>query len=329
MSVMRAIRITQPGGPEVLQLADVPIPEPGPSRLRVRVAATAINRADLSQIAGRYPAPPGYPQDIPGLEYAGTVDAVGAGATRWREGDRVMGITGGGGWAEFVVVHEDEAIPVPSSLPLELAAAIPEVFMTAHDALLEQAHLSEGETLLVHGAGSGVGTAATQIARSIGAIVLGTARSQWKLDRARELGLAVGIDSTTQSFEEIVERETDGRGVNVILDLVGGDNLGPNVRAIAKLGRIIIVGVVAGSTAELNMRVLMGKRAFIRGTVLRARSLEEKIAVARAFSAFAEGRFESGQLQPVIDRTLSIEEIGAGLEAVRSNETFGKVVLTF
>ena len=325
---MRAIRITRPGGPEVLQLADIETPVPGPGQIRVRVAATAINRADLAQIAGRYRAPPGFPQDLPGMEYAGLVDALGKGVERWTEGDAVMGIIGGAGWAEYVVVNEGEAIAVPAPLSLEQAAAIPEVFMTAHDAIITQLNLSSGETLLVHGAGSGVGTAAIQIGASVGATVWGTARSTWKLERAKALGLSLGIDSTTASFDDVVLRASDGRGVDVILDLVGGNHLAANVNAIAKRGRIIIVGVVAGPKAELDMRALMGKRALIRGTVLRARPLDEKIDVARAFESFAAERFASGALRPIIDRTLPIERIAEGLEAVRANETYGKVVLT-
>jgi putative PIG3 family NAD(P)H quinone oxidoreductase len=325
---MRAIRITGPGGPDVLQLADIETPVAGPGQIRVRVAATAINRADLLQVAGRYRAPAGFPQDIPGMEYAGIVDALGDGVERWTEGDAVMGIIGGAGWAEYVVVNEGEAIAVPASLSLEQAAAIPEVFITAHDAIITQLNLSSGETLLVHGAGSGVGTAAIQIGVSVGATVWGTARSTWKLERAKALGLSLGIDSTTAPFDDVVLRASNGRGVDVILDLIGGNQLAANVNAVAKRGRIIIVGVVAGPTAELDMRALMSKRALIRGTVLRTRPLDEKIAVARAFESFAGERFASSALQPVIDRTLPIERIGEGLEAVRANQTYGKVVLT-
>ncbi|MGH7502326.1 MAG: NAD(P)H-quinone oxidoreductase [Longimicrobiales bacterium] len=325
---MRALRITRPGGPDVLEIRDdIPAPEPGPGQIRVRVVATAINRADLSQIAGRYPAPPGFPQDIPGLEYAGTVDALGPSASVWRIGDHVMGITGGGAWAEYVVIHEGEAIAVPPGLTLERAAAVPEVFITAHDAIASQMALRAGEILLIHGVGSGVGTAAIQIGNAIGATVWGTARSAWKLERARALGLALGMDTSVHAFPDITHVESGGRGVDAVLDLVGGDSLRANVRALAQHGRIIIVGVVAGAIAELDMRSLMGKRALIRGTVLRARPLDEKIAVARTFAEFSNPLFENGSLQPVIDRILPFEQVRGALEAMARNETFGKVVL--
>jgi putative PIG3 family NAD(P)H quinone oxidoreductase len=325
---VRAIVISHPGGPDVLELREVPRPEPGNDQILVRVAATAVNRADLSQRLGRYPPPPGWPEDIPGLEYAGTIEAVGTHVMLRSPGEHVMGLVGGGAYAEYITVNEDEAIPVPRSLALEKAAAVPEAFITAHDALLTQAALKPGETLLVHGAGSGVGTAATQIGHAIGARVLGTARSTWKLERAREYGLDVAIDSSRDNFADVVHRETGNRGADVILDLVGGDYLGPNVRALARHGRILIVGLVAGAKAELDMRALMSKRATIRGTVLRARSAREKAVVARAFAAFALPLLEAGHLRPVIDSIMPLEQAADAHRRAEANENFGKIVLT-
>jgi putative PIG3 family NAD(P)H quinone oxidoreductase len=325
---MRAIIISRPGGPEVLELRDVPTPEPGAGQIRVRIAATAINRADLLQRAGRYPAPTGWPADIPGLEYAGTVDAVGPDVLQRSVGQPVMGIAGGGTYAEFVVVHEDEAIPVPRGVPIEHAAAIPEAFITAHDALLTQAALTRGETLLVHGVGSGVGVAALQIGRVVGARVLGTARSDWKLERAREYGLDVAIDAAKQDFADVVHRESRDLGANVILDLVGGAYLSGNVRALARHGRLLLVGLVAGATAELDMRALMAKRASIRGTVLRSRTPQEKAQVARVFATFALPLFEAKRLVPVIDSMLPLSRAAEGHGRVERNLNFGKVVLT-
>ncbi len=325
---MRAIVISEPGGPEVLELReDVPTPVPGPDEVLVRVHASAVNRADLMQRRGRYPAPAGSPANIPGLEYAGVVEATGPGVRRWREGAAVMGIVGGGGYAEYVVVHEDEALPVPDRLSLSEAAAIPEVFLTAHDALYTQAELQAGETVLVHAAGSGVGTAAIQLAKAKGARVLGTARSAWKLERAGRLGLDVAIDASTEDFATVVERETGGHGADVVLDLVGGSVLAGNLKCAAALGRILVVGVVSGSAADLDLRTLMRKRLTLRGTVMRARSLSQKIAVAHAFEADAWRYLADGIVEPVIDRVLPMAEASTAHVLLEENRTFGKVVL--
>jgi len=324
---MRAIVITAPGGPEVLQTRDVPISEPGPGQVRVRVAATAVNRADLLQRAGRYPVPEGWPADIPGLEYAGTVDATGPGVASIGSGDRVMGLVGGGSYAEYVVVNQVETVPVPHDLPLLDAAAIPEAFITAHDALISQAGLSEGETVLIHAAGSGVGTAAIQIAAAIGATTIGTARTAWKLERAAALGLNRAVQSGEQDFAEVVREATGGRGADVILDLVGGDYLRGNIECLALHGRLIIVGLVGGSTAELDMRALMRRRALIRGTVLRSRSAKEKADVTRSFSSFALPLFESGRLRPIIDSVMPLEQAGEAHRRIQDGDCFGKIVL--
>ena len=324
---MRAIVITKPGGPEVLQLQETEAPEPAAGQILVRVAATAINRADLLQRAGRYPAPHGWPADIPGLEYAGTVVSAGDGVTAFRPADRVMGLVGGGAYAEFVAVHQDEAMRVPATLTLQQAAAIPEAFITAHDALISQAGLSRNETVLIHAAGSGVGTAAVQIAKAVGATTIGTSRSAWKLDRAVDLGLDAAVLAGEQDFVAEVGRLTGGRGADVVLDLVGGDYLPGNIECLAVHGRIIIVGLVAGATAELDMRALMRKRASIRGTVLRSRLPAEKAEVTRAFATFALPHLESGRLRPIIDSTLPLEQAGAAHERMQEGSCFGKIVL--
>ena len=324
---MKAIVITRPGAPDVLELRDVPDPEPSSHQILVRVAATAVNRADLLQRAGNYPAPADVPQDIPGLEYAGTVSAVGDAVTRWRVGDRVMGLVGGGSYAEYIVTHEDEAIAVPSSLSDEDAAAVPEAFITAHDALFTQMHLVRGETLLIHAVGSGVGTAALQLARAAGARIFGTQRSAWKLERAQQLGLDVAIDTTQLDFADVALHETKQRGVDGILDLVGGNYMNANVRALAVKGRIMLVGLVAGARTELDMRALLGKRASITGTVLRARSLAEKIEVARAFERAVLPLLERGEIRPVVDEVLPLADAARAHELVADNRNFGKIVL--
>jgi NADPH:quinone reductase len=323
---MRAIVIARPGGPDVLELRDVPVPEPGPREIRVRVHATAVNRADLLQRAGYYPPPAGVPQDIPGLEYAGTVDAVGRDVSRWRSGERVMGLVGGGSYAEFVVTHEEEAVEVPERLDLLEAAAVPEAFTTAHDALFTQVNLRHGESLLIHAVGSGVGTAALQLATAAGATVIGTQRSAWKLEKATSLGLHVAVEPG-RDFAPDVLAATDGRGVDAILDLVGGPYLAGNLRCVAVRGRIIVVGLVAGARHELDMRLLLSRRATLLGTVLRARPLDEKIDVARAFARDVVPLLASGAVQPIIDDVLPLADAARAHELVAGNRNFGKIVL--
>jgi NADPH2:quinone reductase len=254
---MKAIIITRPGGPEVLEMQERPKPEPGVGQVRVRVHASALNRADLMQREGNYPVPPGVPADMTGMEYAGEVDAVGPSATLWKVGDRVMGIIGGGGHAEYLLVHEREAMPIPKAMSWEDAAAIPEVFLTAYDALFRRLALRTGETLLIHAIGSGVGTAALQIARVAGARVVGTARSPEKLERAKQLGLDVAIDASRGDWVAQVEAAIGAERVHAVVDLVGGSYLEGNLRVLALRGRIVMVGLTGGATAALNMGVLL------------------------------------------------------------------------
>jgi putative PIG3 family NAD(P)H quinone oxidoreductase len=324
---MRAIVIARPGGPEVLELHDRPQPEPGAGQIRVRVRASALNRADLMQRQGSYPAPPGAPPDIPGMEYAGEVDALGPGTSLWRVGDRVMGIVGGGAHAEYLVTHEREALPVPSGLSWEQAAAIPEAFLTAYDALFTRLDVRLGERVLIHAVGSGVGTATLQLARLAGAIVVGTSRSNDKLARARALGLDHAIDASEGDWAATVEASIGTNAVHAVVDLVGGDYLRGNLRVLAPRGRCVIVGLTGGRTTELDMGMMLGKRLHIVGTVLRSRPLEEKIALAREFAVRGIPFFESGRLVPVVERVFSFGDISAAHELMESNSTFGKVVL--
>lgn len=323
---MNAVVIPRFGDPGVLELRQVPRPEPGPDEIRVKVRASGLNRADLSQRRGRYPAPPDSPRDIPGLEYSGVVETVGTEVERWRIGDPVMGIVGGGGYAEYLVTPAEAAVRVPRSLTVEDAGAIPEVFMTAWDALFDQVGLQAGETLLIHAVGSGVGTAAVQLARDAGARTLGTARSPEKIVRALDLGLSVGFVAERDWPQRILEA-TDGRGVDAVLDLVGGAYLPGNQEVMASGGRHIVVGTPAGGRAEVDLRLLMGRRATIRGTVLRARPREEKLALARRFEAAVVPRFESGDLAPVLDRTFPAEDVSAAHGWMEENRNFGKILL--
>jgi putative PIG3 family NAD(P)H quinone oxidoreductase len=326
---MRGVVIARAGGPEVLEIQERERPTPGANEILVRVRATALNRADLLQRQGRYPAPPGAVADVPGLEFAGEVEALGSGATAWRAGDRVFGIIGGGGHAEYLTVHEHAVARVPDGMSWETAAAVPEAFITAHDALVVQAGVRSGERVLVHAVGSGVGLASIQLARAWGATPFGTARTPDKVDRAREYGLEDGV-IVGADVEEIVraaERWTSGKGINVTLDLVGGPYLDASVRASALKARIMLIGTVAGRSANLSLGVVLGKRVTIRGTVLRSRSVEEKIAATRAFAADVLPLLERQEVRPVIDSVFELEEIRSAHERLESNESFGKVVL--
>jgi len=324
---MRAVIITRPGGPEVLEIQERPKPEPGVGQIRVRVRASALNRADLMQREGNYPVPPGVSAEISGMEYAGEVDALGASATLWKIGDRVMGIVGGAGHAEYLCVHEREAMPAPSKLSWEKVAAIPEVFLTAYDALFNRLGLRTGETVLIHAVASGVGTAALQLATISGGMTVGTSRSAQKLERAKQLGLQVGIDASREGWVSQIEKAVGVDRIQTILDLVGAPYLEANLRLLALRGRMVVVGLTAGAQAQLNMGVLLRKRLTIVGTVLRARPIEEKIALAREFSERIVPFFDAGRLEPIIDRVFPFAEIRAAHELMESNETFGKIVL--
>jgi putative PIG3 family NAD(P)H quinone oxidoreductase len=324
---MRAVTIPHPGGPEVLLLGDVDTPDPGPNQIRVRVHAAGVNRADVMQRRGNYPPPRGIIANVPGLEYAGVVDRLGEGVTRWQTGDRVMGLVGGGAYAEHVVTHEDEAMQIPAAMSFEEAAAIPEAFLTAYDALHARIGIQPHESVLIHAVASGVGTAASQLAKALGCFVIGTARSAWKLERVKDLGVDVAIDVAHSNFVDVSRKYTGGIGVNAIVDLVGGNYLTPNVQAIAPLGRIAVVGLVAGAVAPLDMRMLLNKRATIVGTVMRARSLEEKIEVARSFERDGLPLLEKGQVRAVIDKVLPMEEAAEAHRVVEANQNVGKIVL--
>lgn len=326
---MRAVIMLGKGEPDVLTVADVPAPEPGPGQIRVKVASSGVNRADLLQRRGRYPVPPGVPDNIPGLEYAGVVESVGPGVSAWEAGDAVMGITGGAGYAEFVVVHEREAVRAPAGMDPVTAGAIPEVFLTAFDAIFLQMNLRAGESVLIHAVGGGVGTAAVQLARWAGCETLGTSRTLEKLRGARELGLEHGILGGENDWREAVMDITGGRGVDVVLDLVGGPYLADNVRALATGGRIVTVGVTGGRSADLDLRGLMARRGSITGTVLRARPLEEKGALANEFSRRVVRGFETEDLKPVIDHIFPAEDAAESHRRMESNVNFGKILLSW
>jgi putative PIG3 family NAD(P)H quinone oxidoreductase len=325
---MRAIVIREPGGPEVLELREVATPEPSRGEVRVRVRATAVNRADLLQRLGMYPAPPGSPADIPGLEIAGEVDKLGEGVTEWSPGDRVFGIVGGGGYAEYLTVHARTLARIPEGMSFRDAGAIPEAFLTAWDAMVDQARLGAGENVLIQAAGSGVGTAAVQIARAIGARSLGTSRSSDKLDRARMLGLDEAIlVKDTGTFAGEVRSRTGGRGADVVLELVGGAYLAEDLKGLAHRGRIVVVGTMAGTRVDLDLALLMRKRGEVRGTMLRSRPLEEKILATRSLERHLCPLFARGAMKAIVDRSLPLSDAAEAHRVVQGNDTFGKVVL--
>jgi NADPH:quinone reductase len=324
---MRAIAITKPGGPDVLSLVERPLPEPSRGEVRVRVRGTAVNRADLLQRMGMYPAPSDAPADIPGLEIAGEVDAVGTGVQRLVVGDRVFGLVGGGGYAEAIVSHERALAKIPFNMTFEEAAAVPEAFITAHDAIVTQGELKSGEPLLVHAAGSGVGTAAIQLGHVLGAFVVGTARTQDKLERAEELGMFEGIVVENGRFADAV-RKVCPDGAAVVLELVGGNYVAEDLRCVQTLGRIVLVGLLAGAKTEIELGLLLRKRARIFGTVLRARPLEEKIAAVRAFETQVVPLLARKAVRPIIDCVMPLADAAKAHERMASNAGFGKIVLT-
>jgi NADPH2:quinone reductase len=326
---MRAVIFDGAGGPEVITIGEVPKPEVGKDHIRVRVHAAGLNRADLIQRRGQYRAPHGWPADIPGLEYAGEVEAVRPGVTRWRVGDRVMGLVGGGAQAEMVVVHQDEALPIPPDMSYAEAAAIPEAFLTAYDALVTRGRLQPGERVLIHAAGSGVGTAAAQIAKHLGATVIGTSRSGDKLARALLYGLDVGIDTSRTAFRDAV-----GEPVHVVLDVLGGPALGDNLAVLAPLGRLILLGFLAGSNTGADLSPILHKRLQIIGTVMRTRGLEERITLVREFGTrmlplFSPRAAQAAALRPVLERTYPMIQLADAHRVLEGNATFGKIVLVW
>ncbi len=333
------IRIREPGEPDVLEHATRALPPPGPGELRVRVVASGVNRADLLQRRGLYPAPEGFDDAYPGLEYAGTVEELGPACTLREVGDRVMGIVGGGGYAAALNVRERETVRVPDGLPLVDAGAIPEAYMTAWDALVGQAGLQAGETVLIHAVGSGVGTAALHLAAAAGARTIGTSRTPSKVERARAAGLDEGIvaegegqvegesDGPGPTWVERVRDATGGAGVDVILDLVGASYLEGNAQVLGHRGRWIVVGVPGGTRGTIDLRALMAARGRIQGTLLRARPPEEKARLARDFEARVVPQFERGLLRPVVGQILPASRASEAHAIMEANRNWGKILL--
>ena len=324
---MRAVVIPKYGDADVLELREIADPEPGPDQVLVEVVASAMNRADLLQRAGQYPAPGPKPLfEIPGLEFSGRVGCVGSQVERWSIGDEVMGIVSGGAMAEKVVTHERMLQSVPEDIDLADAAAIPEVFMTAHDALVTQGGLTSGGRALVHAGGSGVGTASIQIVKAIGAQVAVTC-SRNKVDPCHELGADLVVDYNEQDFVEEIALWTQDQGVDVVLDVIGGDYLARNLQCLKIQGRIIQVGAMGGPVASFALGALLPKRASLIGTVLRSRPIEQKIEANQRFVTELLPRFEDGSLKPVIDSRYPLADIAAAHTYMETNANIGKILI--
>ena len=325
---MRAAVITEPGGPDVLKVMEIDDPVPGPEDILVDVKASALNRADMLQRQGAYPAPFGSPSEIPGLEFSGVVLEVGDRVDSLKEGDNVFGLLGGGGYASRTITHHRMAVKIPAGWDFVQAAATPEVYLTAYDALFNRGNLQMGENVLIHAAGSGVGTAAVQLAHQAGAFVFGTAGSAEKLAGATDLGMNVGINYREQDFAEVIKAVTSGAGVDVLIDFIGAPYWDKNIASLAVLGRLVEVGLMGGTKMEVDLRPLMAKRLQVCGTGLRGRTLGEKLEVTSQFRRHVLPHLASGSMKPIVDRTFPLEEVAEAHKYMETNANFGKIVLT-
>ena len=335
---MKAVYIKEFGGAENLEISKIKNPsKPKGKEVLVNVKAAALNRADIMQREGHYPAPKGFPERILGLEFAGEVAETGDGATNFKIGDRVFGITAGGAQAEFLSTDESLLARIPDNLNFTEAAGVPEAFITAHDAIFTQGNLREGETLLIHAVGSGVGLAALQLAKAKNIKTFGTSRTADKLVKCDELGLDCGIVANADLsegknpnyFAEIIEYQNDGKGADVILDLVGAKYFAANLVSLNLKGRLILVGLTGGTTAEFNLGLALAKRAKIIGTILRSRSVEEKAEATQAFVRDVLPLLAEGKIKPNLDKVFQVEDVIQAHEYLESNASFGKVVLEF
>ncbi|WP_055484936.1 NAD(P)H-quinone oxidoreductase [Streptomyces sp. WMMB 322] len=323
---MHAVTIPEPGGPEALVWAEVPVPEPGEGEVLVEVAASAVNRADILQRQGFYDPPPGA-SPYPGLECSGRISAVGPGVNTWAVGDEVCALLGGGGYAEQVAVPTGQLLPVPEGIDVQTAASLPEVTSTIWSNVFMVAHLRPGETLLVHGGGSGIGTMAIQLAKAVGAKVAVTAGSKEKLDRCAELGADILINYREQDFVEAVRAGTDGNGADVILDIIGAKYLEQNIKALAVNGRLAVIGLQGGRKAELNLGALLAKRAAVTATSLRARPASEKAAIVAAVREHVWPLVSDGRVRPVVDRTVPMSSATDAHRAMEESSHVGKILL--
>lgn len=325
-AMMKAVEIAQPGGPDVLRLVARPVPRPGAGDVLVQVAAAGVNRPDLMQRQGKYPPPSGA-SDIPGLEIAGTVVALGDNAARWRLGDRVCALVAGGGYAEYCAAPAVQCLPVPKGRTFIEAAAIPETFFTVWTNLFQRGRLQKGERVLLHGGSSGIGTTAIQLAHALGAIVFATAGTDDKCAACARLGASLCINYRTADFVEVVRAETDGHGVDVILDIIGGDYLEKNIACLALEGRLVQIGLMGGPRAHINLTPVLQRRLTLTGSTLRARSVEEKGALANEVETHVWPLLESGKVGPIIHATFPLEAAAEAHRTLESGSHIGKIVL--
>ena len=326
-ATMRAIEISEAGGPDVLRPTTRPVPEPASGEILIKIEAAGVNRPDALQRAGAY-APPPDASDLPGLECAGEVVATGAGVSRWQVGDKVCALLPGGGYAEYATTHQDHALPVPEGLTMVEAAALCETFFTVWTNVFERGHLQAGETFLVHGGTSGIGTTAIQLARAFGARVFATAGSAEKCAKCVELGAERAINYKDEDFVEVVKSATEGRGVDLILDMVGGPYIARNIRALAVDGRLAMIAFLGGPKAEINFAQIMTKRLTVTGSTLRPRSVQDKAVIAEALRARVWPLIEAGRIAPVMDRVFPLAQAADAHRRIESAEHVGKIVLT-
>ncbi|HTD98455.1 MAG TPA: NAD(P)H-quinone oxidoreductase [Mucilaginibacter sp.] len=326
---MKAVVITQPGGPEVLQIQDRPKPTFGPNEVLVKVAAAGINRPDVFQRKGNYPPPAGAPQDIPGLEIAGTVVEVGANVTRWKAGDKVCALVMGGGYAEYCNVPEGQCLPVPGNLSFIEAASLPETFFTVWSNVFDRGALKKGESLLVHGGSSGIGVTAIQMAKALGSTVYVTAGSDDKCHFCEDLGADRAINYKTENFPEVIKQITHNKGVDVILDMIGGDYTPGNIQSLAEEGRLVLINTMKGKDVQIDLSQVMRKRLNITGSMLRSRDIEFKSAIAQNLEKTIWPLLASGKIKPVIHAVFPAEEAAKAHQLMESSEHTGKIVLTF
>jgi NADPH2:quinone reductase len=324
---MTAIEIAAPGGPEVLRAVERPVPHPSTGDVLVRVEAAGVNRPDVLQRLGKYPPPPGT-SDIPGLEIAGTIASVHSDTNRWHPGDRVCALVAGGGYAEYCTAPAVQCLPIPDGMDAVSAAAIPETFFTVWTNLFQRGGLRPGERVLIHGGTSGIGTTAIQLARACHAVVFATAGSDAKTAACRRLGAAVAINYHTEDFVDAVRRETSGAGVDVILDIIGGDYFARNLECLAMNGRLVQIGLLGGGRAQIDLARVLHSRLTITGSTLRARTVEEKGALARDLEANVWPLLAAGRVAPIIDRTFPLAAAADAHRRMESSEHIGKIVLT-
>jgi NADPH:quinone reductase len=326
---MKAVVITHPGGPEVLKLEEKPKPNFAPNEVLVKVAAAGINRPDVFQRKGNYPPPKGAPQNIPGLEIAGTIAEVGANVTRWKVGDKVCALVMGGGYAEYCNAPEGQCLPVPENLSMIEAASLPETFFTVWTNVFDRAKLQPGESLLVHGGSSGIGVAAIQMAKALGSTVYVTAGSNTKCKFCEDLGATKAINYKTENFAEVIQLLTNNKGVNVILDMIGGDYTPGNIHSLAEEGRLVMINTMKGKDVQIDLSQVMRKRLIITGSMLRSREIEFKSAIARNLEKHIWPLLASGKIKPIIHSVFPAENAAEAHQLMESNDHMGKIVLSF